>query len=88
MEPPYPVSAQLALSSDMFELPMKELLSDSGSLVVPPHMLSLPACQIFVILSFVLRSTRRSALILISLLITAWALMYITRHAPRSMSPA
>ncbi|XP_017096832.2 uncharacterized protein NtR [Drosophila bipectinata] len=48
----------------------------------------LAACQIFVILSFVLRSTRRSALILISLLITAWALMYITRHAPPFYVPA
>ncbi|KAH8320848.1 hypothetical protein KR067_011352, partial [Drosophila pandora] len=48
----------------------------------------LTACQIFVILSFVLRSTRRSALILISLLLTAWALMYITRHAPPFYVPA
>ncbi|XP_039479747.1 neuronal acetylcholine receptor subunit beta-2 [Drosophila santomea] len=39
------------------------------------------ACQMFVIMSFVLRSTRRSALILIALLITAWGLMYMTRHA-------
>ncbi|XP_043643566.1 acetylcholine receptor subunit beta [Drosophila teissieri] len=39
------------------------------------------ACQMFVIMSFVLRSTRRSSLILIALLITAWGLMYMTRHA-------
>ncbi|KAH8283455.1 hypothetical protein KR018_002519, partial [Drosophila ironensis] len=43
--------------------------------------LPLIACQVFLILSFVLRSTRRSALILVSLLISAWALMYMTRHA-------
>ncbi|XP_020800363.1 neuronal acetylcholine receptor subunit alpha-3 [Drosophila serrata] len=39
------------------------------------------ACQIFLILSFVLRSSRRSALILLALLITAWGMMYLTRHA-------
>jgi len=35
----------------------------------------------FLILSFVLRSTRRSSLILIALLIAAWGLMYMTRYA-------
>jgi len=41
----------------------------------------------FLILSFVLRSTRRSALILIALLITAWGLMYMTRHAAPHYEP-
>uniref|UniRef100_A0A6P4FMA8 Neuronal acetylcholine receptor subunit alpha-4-like n=1 Tax=Drosophila rhopaloa TaxID=1041015 RepID=A0A6P4FMA8_DRORH len=43
--------------------------------------LPLIACQMFLVMSFVLRSTRRSALILITLLITAWGLMYMTRYA-------
>ncbi|XP_016991994.1 acetylcholine receptor subunit beta [Drosophila rhopaloa] len=43
--------------------------------------LPLIACQMFLVMSFVLRSTRRSALILITLLINAWGLMYMTRYA-------
>ncbi|KAH8290831.1 hypothetical protein KR054_006303 [Drosophila jambulina] len=45
------------------------------------NTLDFVACQIFLILSFVLRSSRRSALILLALLITAWGMMYLTRHA-------
>ncbi|EDV55558.1 acetylcholine receptor subunit beta-type acr-3 [Drosophila erecta] len=39
------------------------------------------ACQMFVTMSFILRSTRRSSLILIALLISGWGLMYMTRYA-------
>ncbi|XP_034475939.1 neuronal acetylcholine receptor subunit beta-4 [Drosophila innubila] len=53
------------------------------------HVFVMPivACQIFIVLSFLLRGYRRGALILIVLLLTAWGLMYLTRHASPSYVP-
>ncbi|KAL7735388.1 hypothetical protein ACLKA6_003238 [Drosophila palustris] len=53
------------------------------------HVFVMPliACQIFVVLSFLLRGYRRGALILIVLLLTAWGLMYLTRHASPNYVP-
>ncbi|KAH8348505.1 hypothetical protein KR084_008050 [Drosophila pseudotakahashii] len=56
-------------------------LQRNRSFYMTVFYLPLIACQMFLVMSFVLRSTRRSALILIALLITAWGLMYMTRHA-------
>ncbi|KAH8299472.1 hypothetical protein KR044_001735, partial [Drosophila immigrans] len=53
------------------------------------HVFVMPllACQIFIVLSFVLRGYRRGALILIVLVLTAWGLMYLTRHASPNYVP-
>ncbi|XP_016967744.1 uncharacterized protein LOC108036246 [Drosophila biarmipes] len=56
-------------------------LQRNGSFYMTVFYLPLIACQMFLLMSFVLRSNRRSALILIALLITAWGMMYMTRHA-------
>eukprot|EP00099_Drosophila_melanogaster_P024032 NP_651958.2 NtR, isoform A [Drosophila melanogaster] len=56
-------------------------LQRNRSFYMTVFYLPLIACQMFLILSFVLRSTRRSSLILIALLIAAWGLMYMTRYA-------
>ncbi|XP_068146061.1 neuronal acetylcholine receptor subunit beta-3 [Drosophila tropicalis] len=44
-------------------------------------------CQIFIVLSFLIRSNRRGALLLIVFLITAWGLMLLTRHASTHYVP-
>ncbi|XP_001362061.3 neuronal acetylcholine receptor subunit alpha-10 [Drosophila pseudoobscura] len=64
------------------------MLQRNSSFYMTVFYMPLIACEIFIILSFVLRSTRRSALILIALLIIAWGLMYITRHASPHYVPA
>ncbi|XP_033253506.1 uncharacterized protein LOC117192861 [Drosophila miranda] len=64
------------------------MLQRNSSFYMTVFYMPLIACEIFIILSFVLRSTRRSALILIALLIIAWGLMYITRHASPHYEPA
>ncbi|KAH8401944.1 hypothetical protein KR009_008797 [Drosophila setifemur] len=63
-------------------------LHRNNSFYMTVFFLPLIASQIFLILSFVLQSTRRSALILIALLITAWGLMYMTRYASPHYVPA
>ncbi|XP_017077032.2 acetylcholine receptor subunit beta isoform X1 [Drosophila eugracilis] len=56
-------------------------LQRNRSFYMTVFYLPLIACQIFLIMSFVLRSTRRSSLIIIAFLILAWGLMYMARHA-------
>ncbi|KAI8035927.1 neuronal acetylcholine receptor subunit alpha-4 [Drosophila gunungcola] len=63
------------------DVAIEATLQRNRSFYMTVFYLPLIACQMFLIMSFVLRSTRRSALILITLLITAWGLMYMTRHA-------
>ncbi|SPP72752.1 neuronal acetylcholine receptor subunit beta-2 [Drosophila guanche] len=64
------------------------MLQRNSAFYMSVFYMPLIACEIFIILSFLLRSTRRSALILIAILIISWALMYITRHASPHYVPA
>lgn len=47
----------------------------------------LTACQILLILSFLLRGYRRGGLILVVVLILMLGLMFITKHAPSAYVP-
>ncbi|EDW04585.1 GH12959, partial [Drosophila grimshawi] len=51
-------------------------------------IMPLVVCKILLGLSFLLRGYRRSALILIVVLLTAWNLMYLTRHASPHYVPS
>ncbi|ALC40474.1 maker5 [Drosophila busckii] len=56
-------------------------LQRNGSFYRHVFVMPLAVCQIFIVLSFLLRGYRRGALILITLMLTAWGLIYLTRHA-------
>ncbi|XP_030372094.1 acetylcholine receptor subunit beta [Scaptodrosophila lebanonensis] len=56
-------------------------LQRNGSFYRQVFVMPLIACQIFIVLSFLLRGYRRGALILIVLALTACGLLYMTKHA-------
>ncbi|XP_034109092.1 proton-gated ion channel subunit pbo-5 [Drosophila albomicans] len=63
------------------------IIQRNSSFYKQVFVMPLIACQIFIVLSFVLRGYRRGALILIVLVLTAWGLMYITRYASPNYVP-
>ncbi|KAH8395369.1 hypothetical protein KR222_003019, partial [Zaprionus bogoriensis] len=62
-------------------------LHKNSEFFVHVFVVPLATCQIFIALSFLLRGYRRGALILITILLTSWGLMYISRYASPSYVP-